>query len=224
MRRIVSFLFILLLILLLPIVSMAVNTSVDLYLNGQKIHTAIPPKVKDSHTYVPLQFMAQDLGVETIWNASQNKASLEHNDLFLEFYTDQSLARVNGMQVELQAKPFLFEGNMYIPLQFVGEHLGIKVSWDPLTQSISIYKKDNTFLSSKELFETKPTEDTTILPPDIFEEHVKPHGQLSKIRSIESVNNQVIVQLDTAITPKSFYLDNPHRFVMDLPFSTFANH
>ena len=40
-----------------------------------------------------------------------------------------SEAWVNGSPVTLNAAPFLKEGRTMVPIRFVGEHLGAKVSW-----------------------------------------------------------------------------------------------
>jgi|GEM_PF-4529488 len=47
-------------------------------------------------------------------------------------------ALVNGSQVTLNAAPFLKEGRTMVPVRFVGEHFGAKVSWLQETNQVRI--------------------------------------------------------------------------------------
>lgn len=60
------------------------------------------------------------------------------------FYNVDAIV-VDGVAHPLEQKPFIYNGSVYVPLRFVGESLGKKVSWNSQTKTVLIeesYKKD----------------------------------------------------------------------------------
>jgi N-acetylmuramoyl-L-alanine amidase len=217
MKRIVSFLLIIIFLFLIPVVVMAVNKPIDLYLNGKKLQTEVAPIVVDGHTYLNMQTITGVLGIDVVWNSTQKKATIKEENVHIEMVVGVSNSFANGKQVQLMAAPVIVNDHVYLPFQPIGEQIGIKVNWDVLTQSVMLYKKDKSFLSPKELFEVEPSKGNSILPPVLIEDEYS--GNLSTITSIKMLGNQIFLQFDAMVSPQSFYLSDPHRFVIDLPYS-----
>lgn len=217
MKRIVSFSLIILFLFLIPMVVLAVNKPIDLYLNGKKLQTELPPVVIDGYAYMASNTIVDVLDVEVIWDTAQQKATIKQENVEVAMFVGKSNAFVNGMQVELKAVPIFISDHLYLPLQLIGAQFNMKINWDVLTQSVMLYKKDKSFLSPKELFEMEPTEENAVLPPDLSEDNDSVN--LSTITSIDLINHQISIQFDAVVSPQSFYLTEPHRFVIDFPFS-----
>ncbi len=221
MKKFVALLLVCLFVFFIPMGVMAVNTPIDLYLNGKKLHNNYSPLVINNHTYIHFKTLADEFGVDVNWNEVENKVTIKHDNLKIEMFTNKKEVLVNNKLVLINIAPFVEKNHIYIPLQFIGNQLGIKMIWDVLTQSVMLYKKDRSFLTTKELFEIEPTEGNTILPSNVIGKpnHNTPNESISTLMSIVSVNNQISLQFDSVVTPISFYLIDPHRFVVDLPAS-----
>jgi hypothetical protein len=50
----------------------------------------------------------------------------------------QDCALVNGLEVKMECKPEIYEGRVFVPLRFIYENLGAKVTWDGNTKTVSI--------------------------------------------------------------------------------------
>ena len=50
----------------------------------------------------------------------------------------QDSALVNGLEVKMECKPEIFGGRAFVPLRFIYENLGAKVTWDGKTKTVNI--------------------------------------------------------------------------------------
>ena len=50
----------------------------------------------------------------------------------------QDSALVNGLEIKMECKPEIFGGRAFVPLRFIYENLGAKVTWDGKTKTVNI--------------------------------------------------------------------------------------
>lgn len=166
----------------------------QLFLNGTKVSTEVPPQIIKGNTVVPVRVIAEKLNSKVAWNEAKRKVTVDKSGTKIEFTINDPTVYVNGKGFTLEVAPLLDNGTSLLPLRFIAEHLGIKVNWDELTRSV--------FLSS---LETNATSAKTVT--------------LSTLQSIQSSENDVSVQADNKITTDLFVLENPNRIIMDIPYS-----
>ncbi|WP_248925497.1 N-acetylmuramoyl-L-alanine amidase family protein [Paenibacillus hamazuiensis] len=134
-------LFVTLSILLFPVSAGAAVQPIQLFLNGKQLTAEVAPRiVKEGTTIVPVRIIAEELGAKVQWDGDARKVTVKKEQTNIELSIDQPVAVVNNAKVALEAAPAIVEGNTMLPLRFVSEQLGVKVTWDELTRSVFLFK------------------------------------------------------------------------------------
>jgi hypothetical protein len=131
------------LVIAVPSLTNAANPT-PIWVNGSTVNTGISPQIIDGHTFVPLRAIAEGLGSKVSWDNKLRKATVEKADKTIEFTIGNPKVTVNGTPSTMELAPYIVEGSSMLPLRFIGEQFGLKVTWDPLTKAIYL---DNTALS-----------------------------------------------------------------------------
>lgn len=212
MKRLFVSVLVIVMLWLLPVVGMAVNSPIILFLNGIKVLDEPVPIIVDSYAFIELSTFARELNIDVEWDGAKKQATLKHGNKQLALTVDQQVAYVDGQEVSLVAAPFMSGDYVYLPLYFVGEQLDIKSNWDALTQSLMLYQRDRKFSNSDETDRLGGPVQQPLLPDQLGD-------QMSIISGIQSSGDTIQLQLSGPVQTSSFYLTNPDRLVIDLPNS-----
>lgn len=247
MKRTIAFSLVLLVILSMLPVMVNADHGIHIFVNGTRLDPDIPPKIIDSYTFVPVRIVAEQLGAGVSWSKADRKVTVINDRTNIELLIDSKEATINGSKVELPVAPLIIEGITMLPLRYIGDQLGVKVSWDALTKSVFVYKKeeqvtiqsasftdqavqtdqtdDEFYHKSEDLFGDNQVESDPSLLPDTETNPVgnESLNQLAAVGSIESVGEQIMIQSDSSIQPNVFYLPAPDRIVLDLPRASFGS-
>lgn len=98
---------------------------VDVCINGQIIKCPQKAFISDGATFVPIRALTDALSLELYWDSSNNSAAIST----IKIFADDGTITVNG-QKEYNHKAILQNDTLFIPLRFVSEQFGLKVSWD----------------------------------------------------------------------------------------------
>lgn len=220
------------LFMLMPALASA-NTDIQLFLDGKKLSTNIPPRIVNNSTLVPIRLIAESLGSSVSWNKEEQKVSVHKEQLEINLHIGKRDADVNGTSYKLDTPPVIQEGTTLLPLRFVSEKLGVKVSWDALTRSVHLYQEqvasnpDN----GGDTGTTTPTDPSVPDPEDgTGHDHEEEEGTTTPpvldsnpalIQFISIQDGEVLIDTDKQINFKHFTLENPNRIVIDLPNTQF---
>lgn len=214
MRRIVLLCTVLLMsCTFVPWVGNAKDTSIVLYVNGEKVTTKAQPKFTNERLYILMEDLAELIEAEVSWNADQSVALLSTEHLKLSVQADQQDVLINGANYSMSAKSVVENGQMWIPIEDLGEPLGYKVVWDALTSSVFLYKRD--LLS--------PT--TIVDETEEFVQELKLYGPGDEHGwFVEATSDHVRIMSKSEATPSHFYLDDsmPYRIVIDYDADAFG--
>jgi trimeric autotransporter adhesin len=97
-------------------------------IDGSVIEIA-EPVLTDGTTYVPVANVAQALGGLVNFDNATKVAQIEMGDKVIFVQAENITIDVNGTTHELQAAPFIAEGQMWVPVRFF-EKLGITLNVD----------------------------------------------------------------------------------------------
>ncbi len=96
-------------------------------------------------TLIPLRGLLEEMGASVSWNGEEEKITLstENGDIRMRIqdplvYVDDSL--YGEVRYTLTVAPKIRDSRTFIPLRFVSEQLGYKVSWNGETREITITK------------------------------------------------------------------------------------
>ncbi len=108
------------------------NIPIKVWYQGQYIFGDSNAVIKNDRTQVPVRFVSLALGYQVDWDGETRMITLSDNQLNkLELQLDSSIAKVNGIEKELDNAVFADEkGRSYVPLRFVSEAFGEKVYFD----------------------------------------------------------------------------------------------
>jgi outer membrane protein assembly factor BamB len=107
--------------------------------NGKMGTIDAPPFISQGRTMVPLRHIADALGADIKWYPKEKRITYALNTKFISLSVGSLDASVNGKVVKLEISPLLVNSRAFVPLRFVSENLGAKVSWNPIEKKITIF-------------------------------------------------------------------------------------
>ncbi len=110
---------------------------IDISVNGQTQHFDAPALVVNGRTLVPLRGVLESLGHTVSWQG-HNGMVRAHNSQEIRLRIGSRDALVGGRLVRLATPPRLLGHRVYVPVQFVREHLGASVAWIPAARRVDI--------------------------------------------------------------------------------------
>ena len=122
--------------------------SKKIYINNSPQEIDVAPTIVEGRTYIPIRYIVEPLGGETLWDSQEKKIKIVFKDRMIELWIGKNISKVDG-EFKLidpgnpKVVPMIISGRTMLPLRFVAENLGCKVDWDDATKTITIiYPKD----------------------------------------------------------------------------------
>ena len=111
--------------------------SVAVYVNGKLISFDQPPIERESHVFMPLRSVFENLGATVVYaNGSINATTSNGATVHLTIGSHDTL--VNGKPATLGYPPFVVDGRTLVPLRFIAESLGAVVNYDAAKQVVTV--------------------------------------------------------------------------------------
>ena len=88
---------------------------------------SVVPCQQDNRVYVPLRFLAENLGAAVEWDGSTQTATVTLGETVITADTVRQTIAVNGNQTE--GKVLMQGDRILVPVRLVSETLGKKVYW-----------------------------------------------------------------------------------------------
>lgn len=101
-------------------------------------HT-ITPIVRNGITLLPISPIINQLGGQINWSAAAKKMSIMLNQDKIEMWLNNKIAIVNGERTEMNIAPVTLNGRTLLPVRFIAQNLGAKITWDKQSQIIMVY-------------------------------------------------------------------------------------
>lgn len=111
--------------------------------NGKTMPMDVAPTITESRTFMPVKYVAEAAGSKVLWDPVKWKVTVIKGLKTIELWIGGNIARINGATVYIDPQnpkvvPFIANSRTYMPLRFVSEVLGGKVTWNPATWGILI--------------------------------------------------------------------------------------
>ena len=206
-----------------------------LFLNGNSLASG---ENINGTTMVPIRIISEQLGAKVGWDDKEKKVFVTKNVLNIELQINNKDVKLNGKLQQLVEAPSINEkGTALLPLRFLAENLGLKVTWNEEKRSVYLAKpvNDRAVIGGE-----APAAVVPIIPnqdganaaiPDLdYHDDLKPIADNSiieepstEIELITSEYDQVTVRANGDLHPTMFYLSSPDRLVVDFQKSTLAD-
>lgn len=96
---------------------------------------------KDGRTLVPYRAFAEKIGASVAFNDKTKEVKVTKEGKAISLTLGKKEAVIDGKKVMLDVPTVVQAGRTYVPLRFIGENYGYKVSWNSNTRTASLEKK-----------------------------------------------------------------------------------
>lgn len=253
MKKLGTLMFMILFLFALPGTMRAAAAETSIYLDGEPLVQPAQTKagVIKGSVMVPIRVIVEGLGYDVGWEKESGKVTIKQGTTTLELKIDERNAMIDGQSVALAAPPLLQNGITLVPLRFVSEQMGMKVSWNNDSKSAYLYSPKGDY--SKEVISgeyqaapdqpsgqkstvSKPASSPEYIPDTVGKSETVSGGNETgqagentqnltepvRVGGISFNNNQLIIATSTRVEAKVHTLPGPDRLVVDIPNADFA--
>ncbi|MFD1178806.1 N-acetylmuramoyl-L-alanine amidase [Paenibacillus puldeungensis] len=239
MKKFGFFLIALLCLLTFPGLSKAASAGTHIFLDGNELEQ---PKgaqagLVKGNVMVPIRIVGEGLGYQVGWDKKTSTVTISQDGTIIHLVLGKYSATVNDNKVKLNGAPLQQADTTLVPLRFVGEQMGLQVSWDNESKSAYLYSPNHGSSgkavpggSSKPPV-TESQNSGTVPEPEqdnTYQTNV-PSGDAAKvdkvmINGVSFSENRLMVAVSGAVKPNVFKMSGPERIVVDIPNADFGEH
>lgn len=114
------------------------SPAITIYIDGQKLALDTKPIIDNNRTLVPLRGVFEKLGATVDWNKETSQVIVKNKSIEVLLEPDNQAVLVNGQIKFLDTPSRTQDERTLIPLRFVAEALGHKVTWTAAGNRIDI--------------------------------------------------------------------------------------
>lgn len=112
---------------------------VKVVVRGVSVFFDSPPYIDtNDRLMVPIRAIVEALGVNANWDPRTRTAVITGQGKNVRFTIDSKIAQVDGRQMIMDTRPVIKNDRTMIPVRYVSEYLGAKVTWNPGNQTVVI--------------------------------------------------------------------------------------
>ncbi len=108
--------------------------------NGQPLTTSVAPVQMNGRTLVPLRDIFESLGARVQYNSLTRGITARRGTTNIGLRIGSRAAMINNQRVTLDQSPLVRRGSTLVPLRFVSEALGARVTWNSAQSLVSVYQ------------------------------------------------------------------------------------
>lgn len=114
----------------------------------------VVPYLLNDRTFVPLRFIAENIGAQVLWEDGWNGCLIQKGDKQIQITFDSADVLVNGEKKTYDAPIHVVEGRTMVPVRFVADELDYGVYWNEPNEVVVVYPMDNPWDISREAEQT----------------------------------------------------------------------
>jgi hypothetical protein len=107
-------------------------------IQGQPVAITHEPQLKDGTLWVPFRALGEALGGRVDWDPDGKIAILYLGPSITTVKIGDQTVNTDGEDIELQAAPYLADGDTWIPVRFFSKPLGYNINVDLQTNKVDI--------------------------------------------------------------------------------------
>lgn len=160
--------------------------------NDHIVYSDVYPYIKNNRTYVPIRFIAEELGYDVKWDGANRKVTMTNDGTTVELTIGSNKMMVNGKTVLLDAPAEIRDDRTFVPLRAIAEAFGEKVDYSNDYKAVYIgdNPKYNAFYKVVYYYEKRETviSEYTI---NIATYKMDVNGNISRFETIDELINAV---------------------------------
>ncbi|MCD6106984.1 MAG: copper amine oxidase N-terminal domain-containing protein, partial [Caldisericaceae bacterium] len=84
------------------------------------------------------RFISENLGAKVSWNSDTREVKIESGDNVITLIIGNLTLIKNGTEIQMDTAPFIKDSRTFVPVRFISENLGAKVSWNSDTREVMV--------------------------------------------------------------------------------------
>ncbi|OEH92085.1 stalk domain-containing protein [Bacillus solimangrovi] len=113
---------------------------ISVCVNNEFVSVDVPIKEEKGQVLIPIKKALQHLNATLNWDGKTNTVTVSLDDKVAKFIINKSVAVVNGQQVQMEVPVRMYDGNMYMPVQFLAEQFDVDIAWFPEYNLMRFFK------------------------------------------------------------------------------------
>jgi N-acetylmuramoyl-L-alanine amidase len=130
MLKRIALIFLASILFFIPSYAKAAPKPIEIYINEKKIDSDVAPVMVNGRTLVPLRVISENLGAEVLWDNIQKTVTVKAPSKTILLKINDTRARIDEREITLDVPAKIVNNRTMVPLRFISEALGAKVSWD----------------------------------------------------------------------------------------------
>ncbi|HEY3364263.1 MAG TPA: stalk domain-containing protein [Symbiobacteriaceae bacterium] len=125
----------------LPAPAVQAAAPVRVILDGRTLALDSAPLILDDRTFVPLRGVFEAMGATAVWNGETRSVEVTRGDAYLRLTLGRKLACLSAdctRAAVLDAPARLVDSRTYVPVRFIAQAMGAKVSWEDARRAVVI--------------------------------------------------------------------------------------
>lgn len=111
--------------------------------DGTELEFEVPPQIINDSTMVPMRAVFEKFGASIKWDGDTQTITAKRKSKTITMTIGSSQAYKNDEAFEMSASPVIISGTTLVPLRAVSELLGLDVSWDEDSRTVTITTPDD---------------------------------------------------------------------------------
>lgn len=146
MKKVLALLLVIALMIPVSAVSAATlrpDANIKVFLEGKRLSFDIDPVQTQGTTLVQFTTIFKALGLKYTWDQETKTINGYNEELQLRLTINDPISNVNGYNILLNVAPTVYQNKTLVPLRFVSEATGMKVTWNAAAKTINIDNNPN---------------------------------------------------------------------------------
>ncbi|KXG75490.1 hypothetical protein AN618_18580 [Fervidicola ferrireducens] len=112
---------------------------ITVFVDGRQVNFPdAKPYIKNGRTLVPIRFVSHEMGAQVEWNNAKREVIIVKNGKKITLRIGSKDVYVNGTKKTIDVPAELKGNRTMVPLRFINEALGAKVSWSDTEKKVTI--------------------------------------------------------------------------------------
>ncbi|NLI90494.1 MAG: CapA family protein [Epulopiscium sp.] len=142
MRRKVSIIFLVFLLIQLPSNAILANQEFKINANGHDIKLGKWLIIEEGTTYIPFSLVANLLDLGSSFDETNKSVTFQKGNTKLWVQASNKTVIINDIKIGIDKAPKMIHNTLYVPLKFTFDTLGVSVGWDEASNSVKINSSD----------------------------------------------------------------------------------
>lgn len=159
---------------------------ISVYVNNYRLPLDVYPVLRNGRVLIPFRALCEQIGATVQWNAENGQITTVKNNNSILIKVGSNKGYVNGKEKVLDVSPLIIESRTLVPVRFLSEALGCKVSWDNYAKKVDVIvkvdnKKASERLSYKNLKQELDSKEVTILEDIPYTYYINPELKIEAL-------------------------------------------